>query len=124
MECLVPLTYYELTFREPQLGLIVSRDMPLRVLGFKPVKFGPGTAERSGRVHKGDIISVADGRDLRQMSRADAVDTIASKRPIVIGFSVGDAMVMSEGAGIGGTPGGSGVARLGGAADGGEPSDE
>ena len=27
--------YYELTFREPQLGLIVSRDMPLRVLGFK-----------------------------------------------------------------------------------------
>ena len=27
--------YYELAFREPQLGLIVSRDMPLRVLGFK-----------------------------------------------------------------------------------------
>ena len=41
------------------LGLIVSRDMPLRVLGFKPVRFGPGTAERSGRVHKGDIISVS-----------------------------------------------------------------
>merc|ERR1712185_306541 len=93
---------------------------PLSIQNTQPVRFGPGTAERSGRVHKGDIISVADGRDLRQMSRADAVDTIASKRPIVIGFSVGDAMVMAEGA-LGGTPG-AGIGILPGR-DGGEAAD-
>jgi hypothetical protein len=82
----VEMAYY-VTLREPQLGLIVSHGMPLRVLGFKPTCSGPGILERSGRVHKGDILSVADGRDLRLMSREDAVKTIASKRPIVIGFA-------------------------------------
>ena len=59
------------------------------------------------------------------MSRADAVDTIASKRPIVIGFSVGDAMAMAEGA-IGGTPGGGAGMAVGhgGVAEGGELADD
>ena len=77
-------------------------------------------------MHKGDIISVADGRDLRTMSRADAVDTIASKRPIVIGFAVGDALAIAEStnmAGLAGAGAGAPPGRIG-AIDGGDIPEE
>ena len=60
------------------------------------------------------------------MSRADAVDTIASKRPIVIGFAVGDALAIAEStnmAGLAGAGAGAPPGRLG-AIDGGDIPEE
>jgi hypothetical protein len=38
VEYLRPRNFYEMTVQEHQLGLVVSKDMPLRVLGFNSVR--------------------------------------------------------------------------------------
>merc|ERR1711871_1675536 len=47
-------------------------------------------AELSGRIAVGDVLATADGRDITQCSRREAVDVITSTRPITIGFRVGE----------------------------------
>ena len=91
VELLVPLSQYEVTFVASQLGLIVSKTMPLKVVRFKDVgaSLAPA-AELSGRIAVGDILATADGRDITQCSRREAVDVITSTRPITIGFRVGE----------------------------------
>mmetsp|Transcript_26115 Transcript_26115/g.93175 ORF Transcript_26115/g.93175 Transcript_26115/m.93175 type:complete len:185 (-) Transcript_26115:178-732(-) len=91
VELLVPLHSYEITFHASQLGLIVSKTMPLRVVRFKDAGAGAPTAELSGRIGVGDVLSTADGRDLTNCSRREAVDFITSSRPITIGFKVAGA---------------------------------
>ena len=90
VELLVPLSSYEITFVSSQLGLIVSKTMPLRVVRFKEAAPGAGApaAELTGRIGVGDILATADGKDLLGCSRRDAVDVITSSRPITIGFRV------------------------------------
>ena len=93
VELLVPLGSYEVTFVASQLGLIVSKTMPLKVVRFKDVgvSLAPA-AELSGRIAVGDVLASADGRDITQCSRREAVDQITSTRPITIGFRVGGAV--------------------------------
>ncbi|KAJ8600328.1 hypothetical protein CTAYLR_000646 [Chrysophaeum taylorii] len=88
VELLVPLQSYEITFVSSQLGLIVSKTMPLRVVRFKDSATHAPAAELSGRIGIGDVLITADGRDLITCSRREAVDIITSTRPITIGFRV------------------------------------
>jgi len=92
VELLVPLQSYELAFHASQLGLIVSKTMPLRVVRFKDVggDLAPA-AELSGRCAPGDVLVSADGVDLLNCTRKEAVDVITSTRPITIGFRVAHA---------------------------------
>uniref|UniRef100_A0A7S3NK29 Myosin motor domain-containing protein n=1 Tax=Aureoumbra lagunensis TaxID=44058 RepID=A0A7S3NK29_9STRA len=99
IELLVPLQSYEITFHSSQLGLIVSKTMPLRVVRFKELPGGaaaatPGStyasaAELTGRISIGDILATANNNDILNCSRREAVDIITSTRPITIGFKVG-----------------------------------
>ena len=85
----MPLQSYEVTFVASQLGLIVSKTMPLRVVRFKDVgNAAAPAAELSGRIAVGDVLASADGRDIMGCSRREAVDVITSTRPITIGFRV------------------------------------
>ena len=89
VELLVPLQSYEITFVSSQLGLIVSKTMPLKVVRFKDVgNTTAPAAELSGRIGVGDVLAAADGKDLLNCSRREAVDVITSTRPITIGFQV------------------------------------
>ena len=89
VELLVPLQSYEITFVSSQLGLIVSKTMPLKVVRFKDVgNTNAPAAELSGRIGVGDVLAAADGKDLLNCSRREAVDVITSTRPITIGFQV------------------------------------
>ena len=54
-----------------------------------PTSLAPA-AELSGRIAVGDVLASADGRDITQCSRREAVDVITSTRPITIGFRVGE----------------------------------
>lgn len=90
-------TFYEVELHEQQLGLLVSKDLPLRVVGFTPVKpiagrggNHAGEAERSGRVHVNDTIAFADNADLANLSRKEIIHIIMARRPITLGFKVAD----------------------------------
>eukprot|EP00927_Polykrikos_kofoidii_P069127 TRINITY_DN6450_c0_g4_i1.p1 TRINITY_DN6450_c0_g4~~TRINITY_DN6450_c0_g4_i1.p1 ORF type:complete len:1447 (+),score=225.31 TRINITY_DN6450_c0_g4_i1:242-4582(+) len=96
IEYLRPCTSYELVFEEEQIGLVLDSTLPLRVASFKGVPSvagvaGPGAAERSGRVHVGDIITRVNGQDISGIPRTDAVTMITCKRPVILGFVVGTA---------------------------------
>eukprot|EP00928_Gymnodinium_smaydae_P073618 TRINITY_DN5679_c0_g1_i1.p1 TRINITY_DN5679_c0_g1~~TRINITY_DN5679_c0_g1_i1.p1 ORF type:complete len:1355 (-),score=315.87 TRINITY_DN5679_c0_g1_i1:87-4151(-) len=95
IECLLPCTSYEITVFEKQIGLIVGKELPLRVVGFRAsvaeggAKEGePGPAERTGRVHIGDMITHVNGRSLDGVPRAEALAAIAERRPVTLGFAV------------------------------------
>eukprot|EP00439_Symbiodinium_sp_Y106_P054996 s2168_g7.t1 len=91
-ECLLPATSYDIVIYEQQIGLTVSKDLPLRVVGAclnaayannpLPYELGPargfknvvhvsgrppeaGPAEASGRVRVGDVITSVNGQDSR-----------------------------------------------------------
>jgi len=74
-ECLLPATSYDIVIYEQQIGLTVSKDLPLRVVGFKnvvhvsgrPPEAGP--AEASGRVRVGLILG--GDQDLSEFWRCD-----------------------------------------------------
>lgn len=94
LEYLKPREFYEMTLHEEQLGLLVSKDLPLRILGFTAVigshgAARTGEAERSGRVHVNDVIMSADGHDLTVKSRKESIQIIMRKRPVMLGFRVG-----------------------------------
>eukprot|EP00746_Dinoflagellata_sp_MGD_P150905 gnl/MRDRNA2_/MRDRNA2_82663_c0_seq1.p1 gnl/MRDRNA2_/MRDRNA2_82663_c0~~gnl/MRDRNA2_/MRDRNA2_82663_c0_seq1.p1 ORF type:complete len:1276 (-),score=281.97 gnl/MRDRNA2_/MRDRNA2_82663_c0_seq1:67-3462(-) len=95
IEHLRPVEYYEVTIEEEQIGITVAKDLPLRVVGFKPVTQAgrppmPGPAERTGRVHVGDHIVTVNGQDITGVPRSDALVMIACKRPVVLGFTAAD----------------------------------
>lgn len=96
MEFLAPCGTYNLTIHDEQIGIDVGKDpkeMPLRVAGFQQVPnggggSGPGLAERSGRVHIGDVITAVNGQDITGLSRSEALAAIASRRPVNLAFSL------------------------------------
>eukprot|EP00404_Azadinium_spinosum_P047297 CAMPEP_0180811494 /NCGR_PEP_ID=MMETSP1038_2-20121128/65464_1 /TAXON_ID=632150 /ORGANISM="Azadinium spinosum, Strain 3D9" /LENGTH=117 /DNA_ID=CAMNT_0022852887 /DNA_START=22 /DNA_END=372 /DNA_ORIENTATION=- len=93
IEFLLPCSSYTITTEEKQIGIVVSKDMPLRVAGFKTVaqpdgQMAAGPAERSGRVRVGDIITSVNGQDISGIPRSDTVSMIACKRPVELGFMV------------------------------------
>eukprot|EP00931_Biecheleriopsis_adriatica_P027585 TRINITY_DN16578_c0_g1_i1.p1 TRINITY_DN16578_c0_g1~~TRINITY_DN16578_c0_g1_i1.p1 ORF type:complete len:1345 (-),score=252.95 TRINITY_DN16578_c0_g1_i1:21-4055(-) len=97
MECLLPARSYELVVYEQHIGLTVSKDLPLSVVGFKNVVQRPGTppepgpAESSGRVRVGDVIVSVNGQDISALPRQESLNLINSQRPLTLGFLVSDA---------------------------------
>lgn len=103
MEKLRQEIFYEVELHEQQLGLLVSKDLPLRVVGFTPVKpmagrggNQAGEAERSGRVHVNDTIAFADNADLANLSRKEIIHIIMARRPITLGFKVADHTLLNN----------------------------
>eukprot|EP00929_Paragymnodinium_shiwhaense_P025618 TRINITY_DN15447_c0_g1_i1.p1 TRINITY_DN15447_c0_g1~~TRINITY_DN15447_c0_g1_i1.p1 ORF type:complete len:1423 (-),score=349.76 TRINITY_DN15447_c0_g1_i1:57-4325(-) len=93
-EYLLPRASYEIPVKQEQIGISLSRDLPLRVLAFRPVALepngasGPGPAERSGRVRLGDHVTTVNGQDIGGIPCSDVLSMIACRRPVTIGFSV------------------------------------
>eukprot|EP00929_Paragymnodinium_shiwhaense_P086823 TRINITY_DN47241_c0_g1_i1.p1 TRINITY_DN47241_c0_g1~~TRINITY_DN47241_c0_g1_i1.p1 ORF type:complete len:1373 (+),score=329.81 TRINITY_DN47241_c0_g1_i1:229-4347(+) len=91
LECLLPCTSYEITVSDRQVGITVGKDLPLRVVGFKPKEGDPpepGEAESTGRVHVNDVITTVNGQDIEGIARAEAIAMINERRPVTLGFSV------------------------------------
>lgn len=91
VEVLRPRQYYEIKVPEKHIGLLVSKDLPLRVVGFNTSNKStePGPAERTGRVRIGDVISTVDGLPLTGVPRNEALAIIATcRRPVTLGFTV------------------------------------
>merc|ERR1712050_824075 len=59
-EYLMPSSSYEIVIEEQMIGITIGKDLPLQVVGFKPVNNGgvmeAGPAEATGRVQVGDLI--------------------------------------------------------------------
>eukprot|EP00933_Yihiella_yeosuensis_P081611 TRINITY_DN95266_c0_g1_i1.p1 TRINITY_DN95266_c0_g1~~TRINITY_DN95266_c0_g1_i1.p1 ORF type:complete len:653 (-),score=126.86 TRINITY_DN95266_c0_g1_i1:262-2220(-) len=97
VECLLPATSYDILVQEQHIGLTVSKDLPLRVVGFKDVVNEatkmpePGPAERTGRVQIGDVITTVNGQDISALPRRDAIDLINARRPLQLGFKTASA---------------------------------
>merc|ERR1712187_377927 len=84
---------YELTVEEDHIGLVLEKELPLRVAEFKPVRTStgqsqPGPAERTGRVHIGDVITRVNGQDISGIPLSDVVPMIGCRRPVTLGFEV------------------------------------
>jgi len=94
IECLLPCTSYEITVYEKQIGIIVGKELPLQVVGFRPNQENgtpePGPAERTGRVHVGDIITRVNGIPLDNAPRDEAMALITGARPVNLSFAVAD----------------------------------
>jgi len=95
IECLKPLSSYQITCEEKQIGLAVGKQLPLKVVGFNSVTgeggfaaAEPGPAERTGRVKIGDLIKSVNGVDVAGLPRSDVIGLIGSKRPVNLGFAV------------------------------------
>merc|ERR1712099_118526 len=92
IEYLLPCSSYMITTDESQVGIIVGKELPLRVMGFKTVSqdahYLPGPAERTGRVRVGDLITSVDGQDISGLSRSEALKLITNQRPVTLGFTV------------------------------------
>ncbi|CAJ1395531.1 unnamed protein product [Effrenium voratum] len=90
LECLLPATSYDIVIYDQQIGLTVSKDLPLRVVGFKNVQnSGPpeaGPAEASGRVRLGDVITNVNGQDVTRSQREDVLHLINADRPVTLRF--------------------------------------
>jgi len=91
LEYLRPCSQYEIAVHDKLVGLAVSKDLPLRVVGFNSMDtWGsdhvPGPAELTGRVKVGDVIITVNGQDIDGIPRADALRMIACKRPVYLGF--------------------------------------
>ncbi|CAE7235078.1 MYO5B [Symbiodinium natans] len=90
-ECLLPATSYDIVIYEQQIGLTVSKDLPLRVVGFKNVVHSgrppeAGPAEASGRVRVGDVITSVNGQDVTKWERQAVLSLINEKRPVTLRF--------------------------------------
>ena len=91
-ECLLPATSYDIMIYEQQVGLVVSKDLPLRVVGFKNVIQGPGRpleagpAEASGRVRVGDVITNVNGQEVTRSQREEVLNLINAERPVTLRF--------------------------------------
>jgi len=91
-ECLLPATSYDIVIYEQQIGLTVSKDLPLRVVGFKNVVLAPGRppeagpAEASGRVRVGDVITTVNGQDVTHWERQAVLSLINEIRPVTLRF--------------------------------------
>eukprot|EP00403_Amphidinium_massartii_P028590 CAMPEP_0178393170 /NCGR_PEP_ID=MMETSP0689_2-20121128/12050_1 /TAXON_ID=160604 /ORGANISM="Amphidinium massartii, Strain CS-259" /LENGTH=1441 /DNA_ID=CAMNT_0020013755 /DNA_START=60 /DNA_END=4385 /DNA_ORIENTATION=- len=94
LEQLLPRATYEIEVEEKEIGILTSKDLPLRVLGFNAVAVqgqsgkGPGFAERTGRVHIGDVISTLNGEDVSGLSVQELLQRLTGARPITVGFTV------------------------------------
>mmetsp|Transcript_24339 Transcript_24339/g.56527 ORF Transcript_24339/g.56527 Transcript_24339/m.56527 type:complete len:1405 (+) Transcript_24339:157-4371(+) len=95
MEVLKPLSSYQITCHEAQVGIAVGKQLPVRVVGFNSVKGdGPhgqadaGPAERTGRVKIGDLITSVNGQDVSGMARSDIIGLIGTRRPVTLGFAI------------------------------------
>ena len=62
LEVLAPREAYEMTLHEEQLGLLVSKDLPLRILGFTAV-VGSDGAPALGEAGDGDEGDDGDDED-------------------------------------------------------------
>eukprot|EP00438_Fugacium_kawagutii_P033089 Skav229602 [mRNA] locus=scaffold510:215559:217139:+ [translate_table: standard] len=87
-ECLLPATSYDIVIYEQQIGLAVSKDLPLRVVGFNhgPGRQATGPAEASGRVRVGDVITNVNGQDVTKSQREEVLHLINAERPVTLRF--------------------------------------
>lgn len=90
-ECLLPATSYDIVIYDHHIGLTVSKDLPLRVVGFKHVSHlgrpsEAGPAEASGRVRVGDVITNVNGQDIARLQREEVLNLINAERPVTLRF--------------------------------------
>lgn len=93
IEYLRPCMSYDIIVHEKQIGIAVTKDLPLRVAGFTSntqpgAAPEPGPAELSGRVRVGDIITAVNGQDIEDVPRTEVLKLIAQARPVTLGFKV------------------------------------
>jgi len=94
LEHLLPRASYELTVQEDCLGIVMSRDLPMKVLGIKSKSRGssglaePNFAEGTGRVHVGDSLTSVNGQGISSIASTDIIQTLTCTRPVVLGFTV------------------------------------
>jgi len=88
MEFLLPATSYEITINDGPIGLSVGPEFPLKVIAFKDTPEGTvGAGESNGRVHKGDLITSANGQSFEGCTRQEALKLINENRPLTLGFT-------------------------------------
>jgi len=97
IEYLLPRDSYNIEVEEDHLGITVSKDLPLRVMSLrdivKPDQSGSlrnqsGLAEKTGRIHVGDMISGVNGQNVSGVPAQDVMAMLACKRPITITFTL------------------------------------
>lgn len=92
-EYLLPRTEYEITVEERPIGINISKELPIRVMGFKATQtqFGKdivGPAERTGRVNIGDILQTVNGQDIAGIPCEEVEQMIGCKLPLDLQFQV------------------------------------
>jgi len=94
IEHLLPRDSYTLAIAQQPIGLVLNKDPPLRIMGFRAVSrdpsmpLGPGPAECTGRAHTGDVLTSVNGQDVGGIPCGDVIAMITCKVPVSIGFSV------------------------------------
>lgn len=105
IEYLLPRASYEVVMEEKLVGLVLSKDLPVRVVDFKPVSpptggaAGPGPAELTGRVRVGDVLVSVNGQDVAGIPCGDVIAMISRGRPVILGFTVESEVGVAGGAG-------------------------
>lgn len=87
MEKLLPRASYEIIFDEDQIGITLSKDLPLRVCGLTATA-EPSCAERTGRVHVGDLLTSVNGQDIAHIPLGDVLPMIHCGKAVTLGFTV------------------------------------
>jgi len=87
IEKLLPRASYEIVVDDDQIGITLSKDLPLRVCGLTTMSEA-SCAERSGRVHVGDLLTNVNGQDIAQIPWGDVVPMVTCKKPVTLGFTV------------------------------------
>jgi len=89
IEKLLPRASYEITVdvNDDQIGITLSKDLPLRVCSLA-VMAEPSCAERTGRVHVGDLLTTVNSQDIAHIPCGDVVQMITCKKPVTLGFTV------------------------------------
>merc|ERR1719203_2287360 len=93
VEYLLPRDSYEISVEEDHIGIAVSRDLPLRVERLRNLqdpdgRIQAGIAERSGRVHVGDLVTGVNGQNVGDVPAQDVITLLTLKRPVTITFSL------------------------------------
>lgn len=91
IEYLLPRDSYTIKVDDAQLGITMSRD--LRVVSLRPTskdssRGSTGCAERSGRVHVGDLVTSVNEQDIRGIDFSDVMLMFTCRPLAAVGFQV------------------------------------
>merc|ERR1711933_560307 len=78
------------TVDEDNIGIMLSKELPLRVCSIRSSvpSVEPSCAERTGRVHIGDLLTSVDGHDITHIPWGEVLPMVNRKKPVTLGFTV------------------------------------